>query len=748
MKYETEGWAVMRLLHEFQSQKKWGVLLLVVLLFMTLGTPAPGHGQEDLSVISDWLMFTDAPHTLYHHLTLQAYQQLDARKATIQKLITAQDWRRRQQHVREVLQQIVGPFPEKTPLNPKITGVVQKDDYRVEKVLYESMPGFYVTAGLFIPNDLQGKGPAVLFCSGHTAEGFRSAAYQTMIINLVKKGFIVLAFDPVGQGERLQYYDPGTGQSRVGGPTKEHSYPGAQCFLSGRSLARYMIWDGIRSIDYLLTRPEVDPDRIGITGRSGGGTQSAYIAAFDDRIYAAAPENYLTSFHRLLQSIGPQDAEQNFYHGISAGIDHADLLEVRAPKPELMITTTRDFFSIQGARETYREASRAFEAFGKPGNLSKVEDDNPHGSTVKNREAMYAFFRKYLNLPGSTKDQKVELLTPQELQVTQTGQLNTSLGSETTFTLNKKETAGEINSLGQARADNNRSVEILRARVKTLSGYQSPAGGDSAVFTGRYQRDGYAVEMYFLPGEGDYVLPFLLFLPKDGQRHPAILYLHPEGKEVEAKPGGEIEQLVRQGYAVLAPDLPGIGELGPKSPTGDSIIGGISFNKWFASILIGRSIVGIQAGEVNRLAEYLKGREEIDSGAVYGMARGELTPVLLHAQALEPELAGIALVNPLISYQSLVETEYYQSRWIPETVAGALTAYDLPDLAALTAPGKLAIINPVNAAGDNVSSGRLNSVYSFVRQAYENQGYSGNLQLVTGVQTNKIDDMVTSVLSR
>lgn len=726
----------------------WLRILAAGILVLGVVIPRPSLGQEDLSVISDWLMFTDAPHTLYHYMTRQAYQMLDDRQAEIRSLTTARDWRQRQQHVREVLQQIVGPFPEKTPLHPKVTGVVRKDDYRVEKVLYESLPGFYVTAGLFIPSDLQGKGPAVLFCSGHTEDGFRSAAYQTMILNLVKKGFIVLAFDPVGQGERLQYYDAGTAESRVGGPTKEHSYPGAQCFLSGRSLARYMIWDGIRSVDYLLTRPEVDPDRIGITGRSGGGTQSAYIAAFDDRIYAAAPENYLTSFHRLLQSIGPQDAEQNFYHGIAAGIDHADLLEVRAPKPELMITTTRDFFSIQGARETYREASEAYESLGAPGNLSKVEDDNPHGSTVKNREAMYAFFRKYLDLPGDTTDQEVDLLTPQELQVTKTGQLNTSLGSETIFTLNKKESADQFRDLAEQRAGSRSAMKQLRARVKSLAGYRAPDVADSVVFTGRYQRDGYAVEMYFLPGEGGYVLPFLLFVPNDGMRHPAILYLNPQGKAVEAQPGGEIEQLVREGYVVLAPDLPAIGELGPKSPTGDSIIGGISLNKWFAGILIERSIVGIQAGDVNRLAGYLQANEHVDAGKIFGMALGELTPVLLHAQALEPELAGIALVNPLISYRSLVETKYYQTRWVPGTVAGALMAYDLPDLVALSAPGKVLVINPVDAAGDNVSSRVLRQEYAFPREIYDDVGQPEHLEFHTGLHAVLIDDLVTAEFNK
>src|SRR5690606_35619104 len=251
----------------------------------------------------------------------------------------------------------------------------------------------------------------------------------------------VFAFDPVGQGERLEYPAEAPGQSLLGGPTKEHSYPGAQAFIAGRSQAWFMIWDGIRAVDYLLSRKEIDPQRIGITGRSGGGTQSAYIAALDERIYAAAPENYITSFQRLIETNGPQDAEQNFLHGIAEGLDHGDLLAVRAPKPTLMITTTRDIFNIQGARETFDEVGSIYKAYDKPGNFSMVEDDAAHASTLKNREAMYAFFQEHLRLPGNPKDEQTITLSPDELQVTSTGQVARDFQGETVFSLNQKMTA-------------------------------------------------------------------------------------------------------------------------------------------------------------------------------------------------------------------------------------------------------------------------------------------------------------------
>ena len=137
-----------------------------------------------------------------------------------------------------------------------------------------------------------------------------------------------MAIDPISQGERIQLYDPDKKISLLGAGaiTREHSYLGTQTLISGTSIARYFIWDGIRGIDYLLTRDEVDPQRLGVTGQSGGGTQAAYLYAFDERIKAGAIVNYITGFRRLLESIGPQDAEQNFYHGVLKGITHADLL--------------------------------------------------------------------------------------------------------------------------------------------------------------------------------------------------------------------------------------------------------------------------------------------------------------------------------------------------------------------------------------------------------------------------------------
>ena len=710
---------------------KLSFILLLAILVETGAVKA----QNDLDVIkrgeNNWLYYTDAPSALYHHLAGQAYDYLENRTIKVEKLHSLNDWQKRQQRLNETLEDIVGPFPAKTPLNAKIIRTVDKDRYRVEHIVYESQPGFHVTSSLFIPDGLKDKAPAVIYCSGHSNLGYRGEVYQHVILNLVKKGFIVFAFDPVGQGERLEYFDPETGKSRVDG--SQHSYSGAQAFITGSSQSRYMIWDGIRAVDYLLTREEVDPARIGITGRSGGGTQSSYISAFDERIKAAAPENYITNFTRLLQSIGPQDAEQNFFHGIARGIDHADLLAVRAPKPALMITTTRDIFSIEGARETAREVSAIYKAYGNENDFSIVEDDAPHASTKKNREAMYAFFQQHLDNPGNADDQEVEILSAEEIQVTETGQVSTSLGGETVYSLNRKDTEKLVDELEKSRRKINKHLNAIKKSAKELSGYQEPVAVEEPVFTGRIQEDSYMIEKYFVKGEGDYIIPYLLFVP-DKPNSKGLIYLHPSGKSAEASAGGEIEQLVRQGFTVLAPDIIGVGEIGRGNFRGDRY----HVHMWHCSILIGRSIAGVRAGDVFRLTRLLEKNSKVDE--IYGVARKEMAPVLLHAAAFDPAIAQVVLIEPYSSYRSIAMNRFYNPDFILNTVPGALKAYDLSDLAASLAPRKLIMTGVTDGSGETTDTENINQDLSFIRTAYKAKRAEEQLKILTRESLDKPND--------
>ncbi len=719
--------------------------LFLIFLF---STPVAMAQDEDFQVLGNSLKYENAKSSLYIYYAAQAFNFLDDRETEITQLSTSEDWMIRQEKVKTILLGVVGPFPEKSPLNPQITGTIQKEKFRLEKIVFESQPGFYVTAALFIPENLKGKTAGIIFTSGHAQEAFRWPDYQRVCINLAEKGFVVLAFDPIGQGERVQYFHPELQKSLVGDAVFEHSYVGEQCFLNGSSMARYMIWDGIRAVDYLLTRNEVDPARIGITGHSGGGTQAAYIAAFDERILAVAPECYLTNLRSLWEGIGPQDAEQSFYHGVASGLDMADLLEVRAPKPAMQITTTRDFFPIQGARETENEVKKVYHAFGKDENFYRVEDDAPHAVTKKNREARNAFFQKYLELSGDPTDKEVEFLTPEELQITETGQVLTSLGGETVFSLNKNEAQKNIDRLKKSREHSESHLQNCINSAKKLSGYQSPTKIEEETFAGRFHRNGYLIEKYIIKGEGNYPIPFLLFLPDKICAAP-IVYLNPESKEEQAFANGEIEWLVKKGHPVIAPDLVGFGEMGPDLTLWgdfDSNLGSISFKHWFAPVQAAQSQVGIHAADIQRLVMYLKQRTDFDSNEIIGLAKGNSCPGLIHAAAFNKSFSHIALIEPLISYRVMVTNRYYSADVLPPVVLGALMAYDLPDLTAALAPNKLLFVDVKNQLKKPVSKMETDEDFSVIQQSYSKASAEKNLKFTTLKPQQKLIEVLAGWL--
>lgn len=718
------------------SCKIMAMVLVTATVFMPRILTAQA-GRENLEILSRWVQYSDTENMLIHHLNKLAFGYLDLRDQKVAGTKTREDWLQRQREIKETLLKLVGPFPPRTPLNPRVLDVVQKEGYRIEKIIFESMPGFYVTGCLFVPDGTGGRRPTILNAIGHSPQAFRRDVYQVLIHNLVKKGFVVFAMDPLGQGERLQYYDPEKKETVMGpgNPTVEHSYCGDQCFISGSSLARYWTWDCIRALDYLVTRSEVDTSRIGMTGCSGGGTQTAYASALDPRVKAAAPSCYLTSARMLLEFMGPQDNEHNFYRGIIDGVTSAELHVLRAPLPTLLVTTTRDYYSIQGARETYREVKRAYRALGAEDALQMAEDDSEHGFTRKNNEAIYAFFQKTLNQPGSPLQEHLPILEEQELNVTPTGQISTYLGGETVFSINRKETLARIEALEKSRQDMDVHLEKVDKKARELSGYLTPEAGDEPVYRGRYSREGYKIERWALHGEGDCMIPLLLFIPDGGGKFPALIYLHPEGKSVESSPGGQIEQLVRRGFVVAAADLVG---------TGETACGRSRRSKETASytaVLIGRSIVGLQAGDAVRVADFLKARNDVDWSRSGAVAFGELCPALLHAAAFDKSIERVVLAGAPVSYSSIATTRFYKFNFFC-AVAWGLTAYDLPDLIGRVAPRKLLMVETMDGAMQPVSQAVLDREMEFPRSVYRSRNAESNLKIMGSVSPENADRLL------
>ena len=701
--------------------------------------------EENLNVFRQWIKWNNPGSMSLNHLTRQAEVYYHTRDKQISRLRTKSDWQKRQQFVKDKLKEIIGPFPKKEALNPEITGIIQKEGYRIEKIIYESVPGFYETGCLYIPDNLKGKAPAILNVFGHDQASFREEYYQVIITNLVKKGMIVFAIDPLGQGEHVQYYDPEIKFSAIGYSVIEHEYMGNVSFLSGVSSAKYFIWDGIRAIDYLLTRKEVDPERIGATGFSGGGTVSAYLGAFDERVKVVVPCSWPLTFQTQLETKGIQDAENTLIHGLTNGITFEDLIEVRSPKPTLMAFTTRDEnMAFQGARDALWEAKKAYTAFGRENNLQLVEDDAKHALTPKIRLAIYAFFQKHFNIPGNPAEEKTDLPTAKELTVTPTGQIATSKGGKMIFDLNKTESEKLIKNLEQSRKNMVSHLKKVKIEAKQISGYMIPSTDkDGPFINGRYQRDGYTIEMNAIAGEsGEYAIPILLFKPDDNLKHPAIIYLHSKGKVTDAEPGGEIEKLVKNGYVVAAADVLGVGEIKNTATRGDA--------EGYTAVLIGRSMVGIQAGDIVRVENYLKRQRNVDPLKIGAIAYNEMCLPLVHAAAFETSINNITLIGSLISFQSIVMNKFHKigitkrpnsDYWHPVEVdfswgiASVLTAYDLPDLIGSIAPRRVVLADLRDQMLEPAPTELINREMEFPLSVYAKQA-PGKLKIL-----DKIDDL-------
>ena len=731
----------------------WKVVLLLCILLNTTAHaqsdsashPVPSlelpPDPENLNVFHQWITRSNPGGMLMNHLTRQAQYYYSLRDKEIIRLKTPADWLKRQQLVRSRLREIFGRFERNGLLNPVVTGIVQKKGYRIEKIMYQSMPGMYVTGCIYLPDSIHGRVPAILNVMGHDQEAFRAALYQVIIINLVRKGMIVFAIDPPGQGERVQYYDPKVKSSSIGYSVIEHCYFGNQGLLSGVSPATYFIRDGISAIDYLLSRKDVDPGRIGVTGFSGGGTVAAYLAAIDERIKVSVPCSWSTASRRQLEMKGAQDAETVMIRGLVKGLSFEDLLEIRSPRPTLLTFVSRDqYLSLQGAREAFEEAKKSYRAFGKEDNLQMVEDDSRHWLTSKIRLAIYGFFLKHFGIPGNAAEEMPELPSNDDLTVTPTGQVFTSIGGKTIFDSNKSITEILHSRLEQSRRDTKKHLDRVQAQARQISGYLDPEiNQPKAWMNGRYQREGYTVELLAISGEQDnYAVPVLLFSPNDNlKKHPAVVYLHPAGKVTAAGVDGDIEKLVKMGYVVAAADVIGTGET--RQTSGRGMIEG------YTALLLGRSIAGLQAGDIVRVVNFLKSRQEVDPLNIAGIASDGMCVPLLHAAAFEPSLKSIVLDSPLISYRAVAmnrdfkiglkrppgaDTDYPYEADFSWGIASVLTGYDLPDLIGCVAPRKIILSGIRDQLLEPATSQSIEQELGFPRAVYTLKGNPKNLRVM------------------
>ncbi len=536
-----------------------------------------------------------------------AQQQLDAREQRVARVRTVEEARARQQAVRAKILELIGGLPDYDgPLNARVTGTIERPRYVIEKVIFESLPRFYVTANLYRPK-APGRYPGVLFSMGHWREG--KAAAQLTAANLALKGFVVLVYDPVGQGERQQAYDRRTRASLAGGATDQHFQSGAQAILAGENFARYRIWDGKRALDYLLSRPEVEKGKIGCTGCSGGGTLATYISALDPRITVAAPACYINTWRRLFS--GPTgDAEQSFPYFLSSGLDVMDYIELFAPKPWIIGSTVEDFFPIEGARHAYQEGRRWYRVFGAEERIAWVVGPGPHGTPREVREGIYEWFIRWLrDGRGDAREEEVELAPDYELLASESGQVG---GRE----------LNEIIAEGYRARMKQGSVEELVAELRKWSAPE-PGGAPPVRVVKETLEPAFRVRELAIETEPGLEIAGTLYAPLAAASKRPVLLVN--GGAATAR------SLATAGHTVL--DLLPRGV--PMPSTSDRLAG-----DWKAATrawLIGRNMAGMRAGDIRRAAALLP------KGELVAAARGVEGYWLLMAAATDSRFTRIWL---------------------------------------------------------------------------------------------------------
>ncbi len=595
-----------------------------------------------------------------------AQRQLAHRDRIIAGIVDTRAAEARKTAVRAKILELLGGLPTYDgPLNARVTGTIEQPGYTIEKIIFDSLPRIFVTANLYRPN-APGRYPGVLLPMGHWEEG--KPAAQRIAANLARKGFVVLAYDPVGQGERQQAYDARLHASLVGGSTEQHILAGAQSILTGEAFARFRIWDAKRALDYLVSRPEVDGENIGCTGCSGGGTVTTYISALDPRIKVAAPACYINTFHLLFS--GPTgDSEQSLPFFLSSGLDIADYMELFAPKPWLISSTADDFFPLAGAKQAYEEARRWYGIYGAEEKIRWVVGPGGHGTPLEVREGIYEWMIRWLKKgQGDAKEEQIEMLPNHMLLATQTGQVD------------GREIYQAIQDDFEARKSPGTRQQLL-TELRKWSG--TPGKAPAARTESEQTSPGALVQKLALHVEPELEISATLHIPAGSERKPAVVLV-----------GGSAalaDRIAAMRAVVLVLHPRGFDAPSKRMFSGDWITN-------TRALLIGRDLAGMRAGDIMSGVSLLAGRADVDAAKIHAVAQGTAGVWLLMAAALDKRIASLWLDRTPYSVRAALESPVHRNLH-DAVIPGFALHWDLTDIVKAIEPRRVLWTDPVDWNG-------------------------------------------------
>jgi dienelactone hydrolase len=651
---------------------------------------------------------------------------------------SVKDWEARRKKLREALFAAMGSLPDKPcDLQPIEAGVLKRDGYRIEKLRFQSRPDVWMTANAYVPEGSGRKVPAVLAVHGHWAGARRDPVVQARCLGLVKLGFFVLTVDAFGSGERY---------TRPGLATYHGALYGSTLWPAGLTLLGCQVYDNRRAVDYLLTRPEVDGERLGITGASGGGNQTMYAGALDERFSAVVPVCSVGTYQAYLSAAC---CVCEVLPGALRFAEEGDVLSLAAPRALMVINATKDAFqfSVAEAEKSVARAMPVFKLLEAPQKLKHVTFESPHAYNQPMREAMYGWMALWLRGEGTGKpipEPKHKIEKAEDLAVFSDDER--PKGFLYPPSLAAREAGRLLAKFAEVKADHAEDWEstavYMRGQLrKQVFGDFPPAPKPDAK-KGELQKAGdvVTVPLVLTPEPG---MPMaVLHRYKDGADNakiPACVLLHLEGKAAALK-HPVAAALIAGGWAVSAPDLRATGD---GKPGGDAVRTAPDHNSAEHALWVGRPLLGQWVFDVQCLLDWLAIQPGLmkERFAVMGISQAGLVAVCA-AALLDDRVSAAAVVDAPASY--VTEQAYPDGTHMGLLAPGLLRLGDVPQLAALVAPRRLVVAGGVSSQGKPLAEKALKEAYAFTASVYKL--HKAEAKLTLGL-TLKPEELASALLN-